>query len=48
MPSSNRAKRYQVRKSRSGWYVHDTETGTMWPGMVHVGARQLADHLNRA
>jgi hypothetical protein len=40
--------RYQVKKAlRGGWYVHDTHTGLMWPGMVQVGARQLAAHLNR-
>jgi hypothetical protein len=39
--------RYQVRRARSGWYVYDTVTGLMWPGLVRVGAVQLADHLNR-
>jgi hypothetical protein len=40
--------RYQVRKStHGGWYVVDTHTGRMWPGMVQAGARQLAAHLNR-
>jgi hypothetical protein len=40
--------RYQVRKAtHGGWYVYDTVTGGMWPGMVRVGAVQLADHLNR-
>lgn len=43
MPSS----RYQVRKAtHGGWYVHDTATGLMWPGLAQAGARQLADHLN--
>jgi len=43
MPSA----RYQARKStRGGWYVYDTVTGGMWPGMAHVGAVQLAAHLN--
>jgi len=40
--------RYQIRKAtHGGWYVYDTRTGDMWPGMVQVGARQLADHFNR-
>jgi hypothetical protein len=40
--------RYQVRKAvHGGWYVYDTRTGLMWPGMVQVVARQLAAHLNR-
>jgi len=40
--------RYQIRKAtHGGWYVYDTRTGAMWPGMVHVGAIQLAAHLNR-
>lgn len=38
--------RYQVRKARGGWYVLDTRTGDVLTGMVRVGARQLADHLN--
>lgn len=39
--------RYQIRKARSGWYVVDTHTGTVWTGLARVGARQLADRLNR-
>lgn len=40
--------RYQAKKAlHGGWYVEDTRTGAMWPGMVQVGARQLADHFNR-
>jgi hypothetical protein len=40
--------RYQVRKAtHGGWYVVDTHTGAVWTGMVRVGARQLADRLNR-
>lgn len=40
--------RYQVRKAtHGGWYVVDTRTGAVWTGMVHAGARQLADRLNR-
>ncbi len=39
--------RYQVRKARAGWYVYDTQTGATWTGLVQVGARQLADRLNR-
>jgi hypothetical protein len=39
--------RYQVLKARSGWYVLDTRTGTVWTGLVHAGALQLADRLNR-
>jgi hypothetical protein len=39
--------RYKVMKARSGWYVLDTRTGNVWTGMVRVGARQLADRLNR-
>lgn len=39
--------RYQIRKARSGWYVYDTKTGATWTGLVRVGARQLADRLNR-
>lgn len=39
--------RYRIRKARSGWYVIDTRTGTVWTGLVQVGARQLADRLNR-
>ncbi|MDX2532301.1 hypothetical protein [Streptomyces scabiei] len=38
--------RYQIRKARSGWYVYDTHTGTVWAGLAHAGARQLADRLN--
>jgi hypothetical protein len=38
--------RYQIRHDR-GWYVLDTRTGAMWPGLTRLGARQLADHLNR-
>ena len=42
------APRYQTRKARSGWYVYDTHTRlTIWPGLAHAGARQLADRLNR-
>lgn len=40
--------RYKVMKARSGWYVLDTHTGATWTGLVYAGARQLADHLNRA
>ncbi|MEU9578789.1 hypothetical protein [Streptomyces chilikensis] len=41
-------KRFQVRKGRGNWYVIDTATGaTVMTGMVYVGARQLADRLNR-
>jgi hypothetical protein len=47
MATSTLIKRYQVRKARSGWSVHDTATGAVWTGLVHVGARQLADRLNR-
>lgn len=40
--------RYQVRKAtHGGWYVYDTKTGATWTGLVQVGARQLADRLNR-
>jgi hypothetical protein len=39
--------RYRIRKARSGWYVIDTHTGATWTGLVQVGARQLADRLNR-
>lgn len=40
--------RYQVRKGVGGSYVVDTRTGgTVMTGMVAVGARQVADHLNR-
>ena len=40
--------RYRIGKARSGWYVLDTRTGaTVLNGMVRVGARQLADRLNR-
>lgn len=39
--------RYQARKGRGHWYVLDTRTGETWTGMVQVGARQLADRLNR-
>jgi hypothetical protein len=40
--------RYRVRKAtHGGWYVYDTVTGGIWPGMVRVGAVQLAAHLNR-
>jgi hypothetical protein len=39
--------RYQVRRGRGHWYVIDTRTGETWTGMVRVGARQLADYLNR-
>jgi ABC-type transporter MlaC component len=40
--------RYQVRKAtHGGWYVYDTQTGGIWPGLVRVGAVQLAAHLNR-
>ena len=41
-----RQPRHQVGKARSGWYVEDTRTGAVWAGMVHAGARQLADRLN--
>lgn len=45
MPATSR---YQVRKAtHGGWYVVDTRTGNVWPGMVEMGARQLADRLNR-
>jgi hypothetical protein len=40
-------RRFQVRQGRGHWYVLDTRTGRTWPGMVRVGAVQLADHLNR-
>ncbi|GGW41194.1 hypothetical protein [Streptomyces xantholiticus] len=41
-------RRYQVRRLRvTGAYVLDTHTGKTWPAMATVGARQLADHLNR-
>lgn len=39
--------RYQVHKTRSGWYVLDTRTGRVWTGLVHAGALRLADRLNR-
>ena len=39
--------RYRTGKARSGWYVIDTKTGTVWAGLVQVGARQLADRLNQ-
>jgi len=39
--------RYQVHKTRSGWYVLDTRTGKVWTGLVHAGALRLADRLNR-
>lgn len=39
--------RYRTGKARSGWYVYDTKTGATWTGLVRVGARQLADRLNR-
>lgn len=42
------ASRYQVRKGAGGSYVVDTQTGgTVMTGMTAVGARQVADHLNR-
>ena len=42
------ATRYQVRKGAGGSYVVDTKTGgTVMTGMAAVGARQVADHLNR-
>ncbi|GGW68067.1 hypothetical protein [Streptomyces griseoloalbus] len=42
------APRFVVRPQRvTGAYVLDTHTGQTWPGMARVGARQLADHLNR-
>jgi hypothetical protein len=47
MATSTLNTRYQVRKARSGWNVHDSVTGAVWTGMVRVGARQLADRLNR-
>lgn len=40
-------RRYVVRFDRS-WYVLDTQTGRMWPGLVRVAAVQLADRMNRA
>ncbi|MFF4542223.1 hypothetical protein [Streptomyces aureus] len=40
--------RYCIIKLRSGWGVEDTHTGTVWTGMVRVGALQLADRLNSA
>lgn len=40
--------RYQVSRTRGSWAVVDTRTGAVRPGMVYAGARQLADHLNRA
>ncbi|MEU1853907.1 hypothetical protein ABZ499_32790 [Streptomyces sp. NPDC019990] len=39
--------RYQAKKDRGGWYVEDTHTGQMWPGLTGMGARQVADHFNR-
>lgn len=40
--------RYQAKKAQhGGWYVLDTRTGAMWPGMARCGAVQLADHFNR-
>lgn len=40
--------RYRTGKARSGWYVYDTRTGApVQTGLVQVGARQLADRLNR-
>lgn len=39
--------RYRISKTRSGWYVEDTHTGTVWTGLVYAGALRLADRLNR-
>ncbi|MCX4609418.1 hypothetical protein [Streptomyces mirabilis] len=40
--------RYQTHQDRGGWYVEDTQTGRVWTGLTGIGARRLADHLNRA
>jgi hypothetical protein len=39
--------RFQTRTARGSWYVLDTSTGRVWTGLTSIGARQLADHLNR-
>jgi hypothetical protein len=39
--------RFKVTKLRSGWAVEDTVKGGCWTGLVHVGAVQLRDRMER-